>query len=347
MTTPPASPLIPSEAHIDELGELIAGLPGMLGFVPDHSLVLSTFTRQSGPFLGPTIRVDLPDDNDDRRELVDQLGNVMARNDVVSATIVVVCGGNADPPDLPHSELIDMVTEKFAHLDVRLTHAAWVPSIELGGIWWCYQCDDCAGRIHDPGTSTIAAVHAVEGMVTFASRDEMRDVLAPDDEDRVAHRAQLLATYAEGMDEDASSLRAEVTATVEFAASHPALPELDDEQIARLSIALSNQQVRDHCLTLCVTGNSSGAERLWTVLTRTVPTPERAVPATLLGLCAYLRGSAVLASMALEIALDSEPDLRLALLLRTCIDRGTPPDEVLGMVETSAGMASNDSREEV
>lgn len=346
MTTPPASPLSPSEAHIDELGELIAGLPGMLGFVPDDSLVISAFLRDDGAFLGPTIRVDLPGEAD-RHALVDQLGDVMERNDVVSVTLVVISDGNADPPGLPHSELIGMLAEEFADLGVRLTHAAWVPAIEHGGVWRCYQCDDCVGRIDDPRTSTIATLHAVEGMVTYASRAEMRDVLAPDDDDRVEHRAQLLAAITDSeLGNDIGSLWVELEAAVEAASHDRSLPDLDDEQIVRLSLALAHSQVRDYCLTTSLTGRSPGAERLWTVLTRAAPASTRAAPACLLAVCAYLRGSAVLASMALEIALDAEPGLQLALLLRDAIDRGISPDRVRHLLVTSVALANGFERGE-
>jgi Domain of unknown function (DUF4192) len=342
MTTPPAPLSAPNEIRIDELGELIAGIPGLLGFVPTDSLVLATFSASNNLRLGPTVRVDLPP-TDENHALVRQLRGVLLRNEVVAATTVIVGGGSADPPDLPHRELNRLLTDEFADLGVRLAHSAWVERIEPDATWWCYEDDECGGRVHDPRTSVLATLHAIEGNVTYASRTEMTGVLAPDDEDRVAHRAQLLAAFSETEVRDVSGLEAELMAAIEATDAQDSLPELTDEQIVRLVIAMTHQRIRDSCLVLSTTARAVAAERLWTVLTRAAPVPERAEPACLLALCAYLRGSAVLAGMALEVAMDADPHHRMAPLLREALDLGTPPDILRRLLATSmrrAGVAN-------
>ncbi len=124
------------------------------------------------------------------------------------------------------------------------------------------------------------------------------------------------------------------------AATHRDLPSLSDEQIVDLAQALSDPHVRDRCLAAALptppdtgteTGSEAGArdadaaERLWTMLTRAVPPPARAEPAVLLAVHTHLRGRSVLASIALEIAQQADPDHPLARPLYLAIQRGMPP----------------------
>ncbi|OLF16891.1 DUF4192 domain-containing protein [Actinophytocola xanthii] len=344
--TPPAAPPSPSaEVRLDELGELIAGLPGLLGFPPVDSLVVVTFTTTPDRcWLGPTVRVDLPEPGG-RPDLVEQLCGAFAQNQVVAATPVIVGGGGADPPRLPHRGLMRLLTHELSAMGIRLVHSAWVPTIEHGATWWCYEDGECTGQVHDPRSSALAAVAALDGTVTYGSRAEMVDLLSPDQEDRVAHRAQLLSALT-GAPLREGELHQEMLATIDAFTAQDNQPELDDERIVRLTVALGHGRVRDTCLTLSITDRASAAERLWTVLTRAVPAPERAEPAFLLALCAYLRGSAVLAGMSLEVALDADPSHPLASLLRDALDRGTPPAEVRRMVAASVEQAQSRRRPE-
>lgn len=300
--------------------------------------MLATFSIRDGFRLGPTIRVDLPRARD-RLALVQQLRGALRQNEVAAVAAVVVGGGKAHPPDLPHRELTQLLTKELASLDIRLTHLAWVPKIERAITWWCYEDEKCTGTVHDPSTSALAALQAVEGMVTYASRADMLGILAPDDENRIAHRAQLLATFTRTELDDPTAREADLMAVLNAAATHDSLPDLDDKQIVRLALALAHPRIRDACLSMSITDRAPAAERLWTVLTRALPAPERAQPACLLAVCAYLRGAAVLAGMALEVAMAADPTHRTAPLLREAIDLGTPPEVVRRMITTSVERA--------
>jgi hypothetical protein len=213
-----------------------------------------------------------------------------------------------------------------------------VPAVEVGETWWCYEDEECTGQVGDPASSAIAAFHAVAGIVRYASRADMAQHLAPDREDRVAHRAQLLAERTTKQEAEPDEKWAEVRAAVDTIADGD-FPNLDDDRIVRLAEALTDPIVRDNCLPLLLTERAEAAERLWTVLTRCVPAPERAQPASLLAMHAYLRGEGVLANMALEVALDADPDHQLALLLRESIDRGVPPGRLHAMLVESVEWA--------
>jgi Domain of unknown function (DUF4192) len=337
--TPPPAPLSPTNSiHLDDLGELIAGIPSMIGFPPVESLVLVTFHLTDRLQFGATIRMDLPEPRHGPN-LVGQLCLATVAHEPDVAVPVVVGGGTADPPDLPHRWLVDLVARELGEVEIPIVHALWVPEIARGETWWCYEDEECTGQVRDPDSSAIAAFHTLAGVVRYGSRAEMFAHLAPDREDRVAHRAQLLAERAAGAaDVTPAEKWAEVRAAIDTVAADGS-PELADERIVRLAEALCDPLVRDSCLPLLLDEVADAAERLWTILTRAVPAPERAQPASLLAVHAYLRGEGVLANMALDVALDADPGHSLALLVRDAIERGTPPGRFRAMVAESVTWA--------
>lgn len=347
MTPPPAPPFPTDTVYLDDLGELVAGIPSMIGFPPTDSLVLVTFHVADRLQLGATVRMDLPEPRHGP-DMVGQLCLATVAHQPDVAVPVIVGGGSADPPELPYRWLIELVTEELDQVDIPTVHALWVRATEHGETWWCYEDEECTGQVRDPRSSAFAAFHALAGVVRYGSRAEMASHLAPDREDRVAHRAQLLAERAAAAaDLDPAEKWAVVREAVD-GVPEDALPDLDDMQVVRIAEALCDSLVRDNCLPLMLTGQARAAARLWTVLIRAVPAPERAEPASLLAIHAHLRGEGVLANMALEVALDADPDHQLARLLREAIDRGMPPGAFRAMLEDSVGLAEliNDRWEE-
>jgi Domain of unknown function (DUF4192) len=345
MTSPPAPPFPLNSIFLDDLGELIAGLPSMIGFPPTDSLVLVTLHLDDRLKLGATVRMDLPEPAHGP-DMVAQLCLATVAHGPDVAVPVIIGGGNARPPDLPYRWLMDLVAHELNEIDIAIVHALWVPEIEPGETWWCYEDEECTGQVRDPRCSALAALHTYAGSIHYASRADMAAQLAPDREDRVAHRAQLLA--------DLAAAAAEVTPADKWATVRAAIdaitdlsvPELDDDQIVRLADALCDPLVRDNCLPLLLTDQADAAERLWTVLTMVVPVPERAEPASLLAIHAYLRGEGALANLALDVALDADPGHHLALLMRESIDRGTPGSRIRAMVEESVEWAEQVNVEE-
>lgn len=337
MTSPPAAPSPANTIYLDDMGELIAGIPSMIGFPPQDSLVLITFHIGERIELGATMRMDLPDEQH-APDLVGQLCLTAVANEA-DVAVPVVIGGSADPPDLPYPWLMDLVAQELDDVDIPIVHAIWVPAIEFGETWWCYVDEECTGQVRDPQSSALAALHTYAGLVRYASRAEMASHLAPEREDRVAHVAQLLAERAGRPAGSTAEQWARVSAAIDAGAD--TVPDLADEQIARLAEALCDPLVRDNCLPLPLTDRSDAAERLWTALTRAVPAPERASPAILLAVHAYLRGEGVLANLAVEVALDADPDHDLARLVRDALDRGLPPTVLRTMIEESVSSAEH------
>jgi hypothetical protein len=320
--------------RIRDLSELVAGIPYVLGFPPTDSLVLFTFRRCPDLALSTTIRVDLPTP-EHIPPVVADLAGAVDRNEAVAAVAVVVDNTGKD-----HRALIEALRKTLVHKDVVLTHASWVRKVAHGEQWQCFDDPLCTGTVPDPHTSALAAAIAVAGDTIYPSREAMAAHLAPDAEEALARRRELLDAYRSAAqqpysEEDLAADLQTLGHALDKVMASRALPTLSDDEIARLGIALSRTEVKDECLAVALSDESEPAERLWTVLVRALPAPERAEPAFLLGISSYLRGSGVIAAIALKITMEANPEHRMAILLDYALQIGTPPDLLRTMIMAS------------
>lgn len=323
-----------THVRLRDLSELVAGIPYMLGFPPTDSLVLFTFRRCPVLTMSTTIRVDLPKRHD-VPEVAEELAAMVARNEAVAAIAVVV-----DDNGPEHRTLIQELRKTMADNDILLTHASWVRKVVHGEQWQCYDDPLCTGAVPDPQTSALAAAVAVAGDTTYPDREGVAAHLAPDPEEALTRRRNLLRIYREATPNPYGEAEREADLQTLGHALDKALntyepPTLNDHQLVRLASALTRDSIRDECLAITLTDEPEPAERLWTVLVRSLPAPERAEPAVLLAVSAYLRGSGVLAALALKIALDANPEHRTALLLDYALQMGLHPTHLKTMLTTA------------
>ncbi|MBE1471114.1 hypothetical protein H4W33_010188 [Kibdelosporangium phytohabitans] len=244
--------------------------------------------------------------------------------------MIVVCDGSVSPPDpLPHRKLVDTFAQVFSESAVAVHHAYWVSEIEEGATWWCYPDLECNGSVPDPTASELAATAACMGSVTYASKADIRTTLEPVDSASPAARAeQIKAALAQEQDEAvAQQLLDDLVQRV-----RDGKWALEEDRLVDLAVALKNVRVRDGCLHPEVTSIGRPIEEAWAELVRALPDPYRAEPACLLALTAFLRGDGVMAGVAVDLAIESDPDHSFAKLLRTSMDYGLPPDSVAAAV---------------
>jgi hypothetical protein len=340
MTTP-----LRPRVRLRDPGDLIAAVPHLLGFHPIDSLVLVILHGEAANRVGLTLRTDLPPP-EHRAAVVSQLLLPVRQLDATGAWLVVVGGGTAGPPDLPHAELVAAVEDALTAARTPVLHAAWVAATVAGAAWACYQRDHaCSGRVPDPTSSPLAAATALAGAVTYASREDLAAQLAPDDGLTLARRSARLELAAEAAELD-RRLAGAAAVGRDLIAVHQALAEashgrlvLGDEEVVRLAVALADHRVRDACLATADGPQAAVAEQLWLALTRATPAPERAEPATLLAFAAYLRGDGALAGIALDTAETARPGHRLAGLLRRALDTGLPPTRLMTLAADAAADA--------
>ncbi|MET0135836.1 MAG: DUF4192 domain-containing protein [Kibdelosporangium sp.] len=318
-------------------GDLIAAVPYLLGFRPEESLVLAAHTGPSGEDVQLCVRADLPDPAN-YGTLAEQLKLPVLRANAVAVTVVVVCAGEPEP--LPHQELADILAAVFGAAGVALSHALWTTAIEEGAPWWCYDDLECNGQVPDPTASELAVVSAANGVVTYGSRAELRNILEPADPQPVRRRAMLMADALRVRlsEQHAYKLIANLASDVRAGTL-----ELDDDRVVNLAVALTHIRVRDHCLCDATTVPGRAMEQAWMELTRAMPRPYRAEPASLLAVLAFLRGDGALAGVALEAALEAQPRHMIAYLLRQSMDLGLPPAEVAAAIASGAREHAPDS----
>jgi hypothetical protein len=325
-----------------DLSELVAGIPYIIGFPPTDSLVLYTFRRCPVLVLSSTIRVDLP--LPDHVLLVaEEMAEAVAANEAAAVIAVVVAENGSE-----HRELVEMLRKTLEDKNILLTHASWVPRIVHGEEWQCYDDPLCTDIVPDPQSSALAAATAVAGDTTYPDREAMAAHLDPDPEEMLAYRRKLLSAYRTSStqsytDEDLWSDMEILSYALDKATSSYELPTLTDHQMVRLARALSRAPIKDECLAMALSEEPEPAERLWTVLVRGLPAPERAEPAFLLAMSAYLRGAGVMAALALKIVMESNPLHKVAVLLDYALQRGLPPSHLRDMLMASV-LKNNEDR---
>src|SRR5439155_15948262 len=116
----------------------------------------------------------------------------------------------------------------------------------------------------------VTSAITVAGAVSFATREDLAAVIAPDPPEVLARRAELLAALPPVSPEQEFPFVRDIIDELRTSRSDEP-PTLDEETIVRASHALSHSDVREACLAFALTIRAEAAERLWTALTRAAP----------------------------------------------------------------------------
>jgi hypothetical protein len=342
-------PTEPVTARIRDAGEIAAALPALLGFRPEKSVVLLSLTGDRGRRVGMTVRADIPP-----AEHAGALAAVLARSlatDRPTGAVVVVVSEEPDhgPPgdlDLPHRRLVWEMVKALAG------HAVPVPEVLLvrDGRWWDYDCPyDCCGP--DGGTPLPTELTELEvaavatGTVVEPDRDALAGRISPppgwNRREMVAACVRVAGERSAAvLDIGREAVAAESWTAVTDAAARcrpgPPSATLSDEEVARVVWGLRDGEVRDLAMSLALGDEPAAAEQLWTECTRRAPAPLDAAPATLLAVCAWLRGDGAMANVALDRALDSRPDSGFAQLLKDALASCVTPSDLRALLTEAA-----------
>lgn len=318
MTTAPETP----EFQLRRPSSLIAALPAVLGFVPEHSLVL--VTTDDGD-LGCVMRIDLSDDMDDAVAHLAEVAAVSAPHGAV-AVIVDEKGADCLQCGDDHAQLAATLADELAAHGVELLAAHVVDRVAVGGRWHCADGCGRGGVIEDPSSSPLAAAAVLDGRRLYRRRAELVQVVEAD-----PTRADRLREVI-GRSPTAPRRQAQIRAAVETAiATATDLAEGNapsDDRMAQLAVALGHPHVRDTLYGLAVGESAAAAESLWAELARALPEPWRAEALVLLAFSAYARGDGPLAGVSLDAALRCNPDHRMAGMLDSALQSGMRPEQI-------------------
>lgn len=243
--------------------DLLAGVPLLLGFVPEESVVVVSLRGDSGTgaALGVTVRVDLPRQQDAAEVAAEVLGHV--QRDGASEAVVVVYSEDPDPGARPEiSASVAVLRAVGAEQGVPVS-AVW--HVGPGRYRRLHGRGPGAseGPVDELRNSGAAAELMLTGRTAAASRADLGAGLDGQDTGRVVAVA---AAVARAMDVPAAQRgdRAFLVWTMETARAQEAGPraEIGVEPAGLLLAGLSTPAVRDAFLVSCVPGQHDAAEAM-------------------------------------------------------------------------------------
>lgn len=237
--------------------------------------------------------------------------------------MVVIAQAHQPAPgsDIPFADLVDTLSDALSAAGARVVDSAWLPALQAGTRWHCFEGRHCGGFLPDPRATKLVTGTAGEPIPFYASREELLGTIAPVDQETLDRRARLLDAGT-GHTSELTNIR-----LVSAAIARQQVPTADKDVVA-LANALVHNTVRDWCLVNCQGRRAESAALLWTALVRGTPAPHRAHPAALLAVNAYLRGNTALATAATNAAISADPEHRLANLLLQVFETGMTPDHL-------------------
>ncbi|MGW4768223.1 DUF4192 domain-containing protein [Nocardia sp. NPDC004278] len=351
--------------HVDDPGELIVAVPAMVGFVPERSLVVAVLRAAPDPGHSPIIdavvRFDLDPDGGRRglaaayAECVSQICAAEGATEVLA----VIVDDRAHEPQRtrrhgasagPLGTLIAAFARRLAAQEVYLEGAWAVRAIDADQRWWSLPDANHHGTLPDPATSMVTVAHVLEGRPIRGARSELTDLVAVDEglaPHVAAHldsaRAIAYERYAAAVrrgDPDGYHRRA-LEQMLSQIANTDSGAALTAREYAELAAALRDRIVRDALFGLAIGDHAAAAESLWVAMVRVLSGSDRADAATLLGYSAYIRGDGPLAGIALQAALDADPDHSMANLLEISLRTGMRPDTLRRLAYCGLGIAAD------
>lgn len=324
------------QIRISSPGDLIETVPYLIGFHPSESLVLVGFAGTPagrGQLVTVTMRVDLPLDPLDEDLLVP-----LAEAFESSATEAVVAIAltrhlDGDPRDLPRlASLADDLQRDLRGMDLEVLDVLVANETH----WWSLCCEhpECCPAEGTPrrlDDSTIAAAATYAGLVALPDRQSLAQTLAGcPAEQRAALEPELAAaedrvTEAVLCNGLGRLQRGETAALLRTARDLSGRQRgLTTAELARFAVALTDVDVRD-AFWMAIDNRSLNADAFLHDLHTRVPAPYDAAPLFLYGWSQWRLGNGTLATMAAELALDSDPGYSAATLLIGAVLRGLDP----------------------
>ncbi len=314
---------------------VLAVVPHLLGFHPRKSLVMLGI---GGPHarIRLAFRYDLPDaaDVSMSEDIAAHAVNVLSRENLTMVILVGYGTGEAVTP------VMDIVQPALRAGEIAIQDALRVD----GGRYWSYRCHDplCCppeGVPYDPSEHPAAAALEAAGLAVHADREELARTLAPSSEsaepvtaalarargraNRLIEHAMIVGPEGDLFQPVADAGRKSVRQAVTSYRRGEQLSSLDE--LAWLGFVLTDMRVRDDAWARMDPQYSEAHQLLWTTLVRQLPTEFVPAPASLLAFVSWQAGDGALATIAIERALDADPDYTMALLIADALHAGLPP----------------------
>jgi hypothetical protein len=324
--------------RVDSPAGILAVVPHLLGFRPSNSIVVIGLAPPRARIkIG--FRYDLPDPPDAKAaaEIAGHAMTILARQRITMAIGVGYGPGSLVTP------LADAL--RAAAGRARLTLREVLRAED--GRYWSYLCKDAAccpaeGVPYDSMAHPVAAALTTAGLAAYPDRESLARTLAPltgavatsmrHGTERALMRVAVLIGEQRKSAPGTDPLRLVVEdgrrAVTEAIHTYRAGGHLaSDDQIAWLSVTLSDLRVRDDAWARMDPDHHEAHRRLWTDIVRRACQQYVPAAASLLAFTAWQAGEGTLANIAIGRALDADPDYSMALLLGDLLRAGVPPSE--------------------
>ncbi|MGW5106130.1 DUF4192 domain-containing protein [Nocardia sp. NPDC004123] len=350
---------MPLPLSVGEPGDLIAAVPALLGFTPTRSLVL-IFLKHDTPCAGagsvhavlrtasPLEHIRLSDTEIGQFAI---RGCLHAEGFAVLAVLVddrLSRPTETSPIDERWRSVLDALRQTLESKGLTLAGAWSTRAITVNAQWWDELAPEQHGHLPDPTASRVAAEIIGTGRQIHQSRAELTELVEVDValRDRVAaalpqaaadaHRRMDRTAHVGNPDGYTRQALWQVMHVIKHA---PTLEMPEPRELADVAVALRDTAVRDVLFGTAAGEHAVRAEHLWSILTRALPDPDRAEAAVLFAFSAYRRGDGVLAGIAVDAALSSDPEHRMAHLLGTALSNLLPPQRLQRLCRAGAQAA--------
>jgi hypothetical protein len=321
--------------HVRSPGDLIDLIPYLLGFHPRSSLVV---VGLRAGIVAATARTDLPDVAAGRVELSEPVRLVAgSRADQLIAVIYDDAAHVGPTGPVTGRDTIHALGQCADSAGLRLADALLVAH----GRWWSYVCtaQQCCPPDGTPlaGDSSVAAAAATyAGLVALSDRSDVTALLDPLPTEQRESLEPLIAHYenvAAGAILDGRSQQHQRSVKRGlFAAARDSDRALfpgqggavRDEEVCRFAVALVEAPIRD-AVWVATERRQLDGRPLWREIARRAPQPYDAAPLFLYGWVCWRDGSGMLAAVAAERALSSDPGYHAADLLLGAVRHGLDP----------------------
>jgi hypothetical protein len=302
--------------------DLVAMVPVLLGFHPEESVVLLTFSDRPGSFHA---RVDLPRDADHQRDVTDLLVDACRTNRVGRAAVVIY----AQDHEVALRQT-GILVAGLCSVDVEVLDVLRVGE----GQWFSLWGEDAGAPVGTPlalSSHRFTARAVFEGRAIQRDRQQVRQLLSGRADDperaRIGRAASWRCRLVEGagslgvLVEEAWWLRDRLQRAVRE--QQP----LDTADAARVLGLVLHHDLRDVAWVDLRRGNAREHVEVWLDLLRR--SPEELVPgaSSVLALAAYVAGDGALAWCAVERCHEVAPHHSLARLVGDLLTAARSPHD--------------------
>jgi hypothetical protein len=313
----------PTKLRLTTPPEVLTAVPYLLGFAPERSVVVLCMR---GKKLGLTLRGDFDMPAYELREMV----LTRVRADGADTVLFVIFDPEAAVGGKrPGARLARSLTRAFRRDGLLVRDALGVRE----GRYWSYLCRDVTccppeGRAapvagHDEDSMVAATLVAI-GSAPLSSREELDATLAGVTGNRAV---EVMADLTAALRTPLPNPIDHWWNLVERYSDAPPRPgrELPLPEATGLIVSLRDVAVRDEIISWTGGAALTGIIALLQELAPLALPPFDAQLLTTLGWAAYSNGNGTLAAMALDRALDADPEHALAQLLWTALNAGIEP----------------------